>query len=154
MSRASDCNLMKLPKQNTLVVRVKTPIEKMPEHIGKSYEAIFKYMAEIGEYPCAVPFVIYHNMDFQNMDVEIGVVVSKKYEGKGDIKPGVIEESLVAQTMHLGTYRELEPTYDDLSKFVEDNKLKATGKAIEWYHNDWNHVSEEKLITTIMLLLS
>jgi hypothetical protein len=43
------------------------------------------YLKELDEYLAYVPYVAYHNMDMQNLDIEIGFPVAKELESKNDI---------------------------------------------------------------------
>ena len=55
-------------------------------HIGESYAKIAAYMGEKGVHPSGEPFVAYHNMDMQDLDVEIGFPIASPIPGKADIK--------------------------------------------------------------------
>jgi hypothetical protein len=48
------------------------------------------YPPEIGEYPAGMPFAAYNNLYINAMDVEAGFPVTRKLEGKADIKPSRI----------------------------------------------------------------
>ena len=48
-----------------------------------------------------MPFVIYYNLNMQDLDVEIGFPASKKIDDKDHVKASKIEASKFATTLHV-----------------------------------------------------
>ncbi|MFX0102390.1 MAG: GyrI-like domain-containing protein [Candidatus Hodarchaeota archaeon] len=147
------CEAIDKDAQPTLIVRTRTPVQELPNIIGKTYGEIFHYLGEIGEEAAGMPFVAYHNLDMQDLDVEIGVPVSKVLGEKGDIKAGEMAAGKYATCLHVGPYSEIEPAYNALSKWIGDNGFEATGVAYEVYLNDPREVGMENAETRILLPL-
>ena len=152
MPQLTECILINSPAQHTLTIRTTTSVEKLPELIGESYAKIGLYLAELGEFPADVPFVAYHNLDMQNLDVEIGFSVARKLAAQDDIKPGKIAASPMVFAMHQGPYREMKPTYDKMAQWIADNGYQPLGSAYEYYFNGPG-TPEPQLLTTIVMPL-
>jgi effector-binding domain-containing protein len=112
-----------------------------------------QYLEELKENPIGAPFVIYYNMDMQDLDIEIGFPVSKNLPDKDKIKSSEITAGKFASCLYTGPYTEISLAYDALTKWVEDNEYKTTGIAIETYLNDPREIPPEELKTEIEFLL-
>ena len=102
MPRISNFEILQKREQPTLFIRIKTKVENLPSLIGESYGKMEAYLKEIGEYLSEVPYVAYHNMDMQNLEVEIGFPVGKPLSGKEDIQAGFIPAGKVVFCMYRG----------------------------------------------------
>jgi effector-binding domain-containing protein len=152
MPRISEIVLLKTNEQPTMVVRTTTKVEKLPLVIGDSYRRIAEYLKELDELCADVPFVAYHNMDMQNLDVEIGFPVAKALPEKGDIKPGLIPAGKVVFCMYRGAYSNMAPVYGEMVKWITDNGHRPTGTCYEHYYNSPG-VPESELLTKIVMPL-
>jgi hypothetical protein len=56
-------------------------MENPPNIIGESYLKLVDYLNKLGEQPADMAFTAYYNFDMQNMDVEMGFLVSKPLPG-------------------------------------------------------------------------
>jgi len=81
-----NCELKEQPPQPALSVRTRAAVQDLPQLFGKVYGAIMQYLGELGEQPAGMPFAAYYNMDMQNLDVEIGFPVARKFAGKGEVQ--------------------------------------------------------------------
>jgi effector-binding domain-containing protein len=136
-------------EQDTMVVRVTTPVEQLPELMGPSYGKILEYLGPKGVQPSGPPFVAYHNMDMAALDVEIGFPVPSRQEGSGDVQPGKIPGGKVAVTMHTGPYNTIRESYAALSSFIQEQGLKMEAFCYEVYLNDPRETPPEALKTEI-----
>ncbi len=127
------CDLFDIPETHTLSIRTRTKVEDLPVLIGQSYGAIMQYMGELGEPVNQEPFVIYYNLDMQNLDVELGFPVSKTLPVKGEIKPSSLPAGPAARTTFTGPYSDMGPAYEELNAFIKDNGREPTGVAMEYY---------------------
>jgi effector-binding domain-containing protein len=103
----------------------------------------------MGENPAGAPFVVYYNMDMQNLDVEIGFPVSRSLSEQGNIQAGQIFGGKFATCLFIGPYSEVGSAYDALTKFVADKGFDPTGVAYEFYLNDPQTVKPAELQTQI-----
>jgi len=147
------CEVKEQTTQPTLAIRTRVSVQDLPQTLGEAYGAIAQYLGELGEQPAGPPFAAYHNMDMQNLDVEIGIPVSKKLAGRDDIQASEIPSGKAATCLHVGPYAEIEPAYTALSEWMKDNGYKATGVAYEIYLNDPEETPPQELQTQIVFPL-
>lgn len=87
---AYSCEIKEQAAQPVLSMRVRTPVQGLPQQLGRMFGAVAQYLGELGEQPAGPAFVAHHNMDMQNLDIEQGFPVSKPLPAKGEIQPGEI----------------------------------------------------------------
>lgn len=150
MPRVSSIEIIQQVTQPTLVVRTFTKLDHLPMLIGESYGKIVSYLNELDEKMTAVPFVAYHNLDMNNLDVEIGFPVAKSFPDKNDIKSSFIPESKAVFCMYRGSYHDTKPTYDELAKYIESSSYQSTGTVYEHYYNG-SDFPESELLTKIIM---
>jgi effector-binding domain-containing protein len=97
---------------------------------------------------------MYHNMDMNNLDVEIGFPVTQASGGSGRVKPGKLPGGKAAVTLHVGPYDKIGEAYDRLTAFVKEQGLKPLEVCYEFYLNDPVETPPEELKTEIYFPLS
>ncbi|MFW9894760.1 MAG: GyrI-like domain-containing protein [Candidatus Thorarchaeota archaeon] len=110
-------------------------------------------MGENGQTPAGVPFAGYFNLDMQNMDVEIGIPISKEIFEKEDMRISEIPAGKYASCMYIGPYDKIEPAYNALTEWIEENEYETSGIAYELYIDDPGSTPSEELRTQILFLL-
>lgn len=140
-------------EQPVLSVRTRTAMDNLKAELGKAYQAIYMYLGEIGENMAGAPFAAYYNMDMQDLDVEIGVPLSKPISGKAEVKQSVIPAGKQASCIYKGAYDQIGPAYEALTKWIGENGLTPTGVCYEFYLNEPGEVPENELLTKIVFLL-
>ncbi len=140
-------------KSNLSYPSARAALQDLPTALGRAYGAIAEYLEELGEPPSGAPFAGYYNMDMQNLDLEIGFPVAKQLTGRGEIQSGHIQEGKVATTIYTGPYNAIEPAYNALTAFIQDNGYEAIGVAYEFYLNDPSETPVEELQTRILFPL-
>ena len=83
-----------------------------------------------------VPYAAFYNMDMRDLDVEIGMPVSRELPGRGAIQSGHIPGGKAASGINTGPYRDMEPTYEALAQWMAERGLEPTGVAYEFYIDD------------------
>ncbi len=141
------------PARPVLSMRTVTAVEKLPQELGRAYMAIDAYLDELGEKPVDAAFAGYYNMDMQNLDVEIGFVMTKALPGKGEIKAGEIPAGRQVSCLYQGPYSEMEPVYNAMLQWIQENGCIPTGTAYELYYNSPLDVPESELLTKIIFPL-
>ncbi len=139
--------------QTSLVIRTRTSLQNLPETIGIAYGIIGKYIGEVNAKCTGVPFVIYYNMDLNDLDVEIGFPVAEKYAVKENIKSSEVPGGKVMMVTHIGPYNELEKTYKEAMAYISENKIATAGIVCESYPNDPGVTPPAELQTDIMFYL-
>lgn len=147
------CEIKEQTAQHTLAIRTRTSIGNLPVVLGKTFGEIAGYLGEMGQCPAGAPYVAYHNMDMNDLDLEIGFPVAKEMPGKGDIKASMIPGGKVATCMYQGPYEEMCVPYEALTKLVTESGYQATGIAYETYLNSPMDTQPSELQTLIMFPL-
>lgn len=150
MPRISPIEILKRSEQPFLSLRAQTSVEKLPFLIGSSFAKLQSYLEEINEVLADVPFVAYHNMDMENLDVEMGFPIAKTIPGKEDIFSLKIPEGKVLFCMYQGPYSEIEPTYREMLIWAEERNLKPINPFYEYYYNR-PETPTDKVLTKIIV---
>jgi effector-binding domain-containing protein len=145
----TDCEIKKQKAQPALATRQVTAVDKLPEVIGRTFGAIMAYLGELKKKPAGPPFVAYHNIDMQALDVEVGFPVHGKLPGKGELKATTIPGGEVATCMHTGPYEALKDTYDAFASWITQHGAVPVGVAYEYYLNAPDQVSKDQLKTRV-----
>jgi effector-binding domain-containing protein len=145
------CELIEQDPKDVLSIRTHCPVSELPQTLGKAYDAVMAYLAELGEQPGGAPFVGYFNMDMQNLDIEAGFPVARPLLGKGEIQPGTLPGGKVVSCLYTGPYSQIEPAYNALMAWFPANDCQPTGVAYEFYLNDPENTPEAELQTLITM---
>lgn len=137
--------------QPVMTIRMTTRLELLPQVIGESYLKIMAYLTEHGEQPVFAPVTIYHNLDMQNLDVEMGFPVARLLPEKGDIKARELPPGKVVSSIYKGPYSGMEHPYHEMSKWIGDNGYTPVGISYEYYFNSPQEVLESELLTKIVM---
>lgn len=141
-------------EQPVLSIKMITSVDELPMVIGEAYGKIYTYLGELGQGPVGMPFVGYLDMDMDNLNVEIGFPVAEKLPSKDNMEASLIPGGKKATCIHKGPYKELCNTYDQMSKWLMDNKMNPSGVVYEYYFNSPEEVPESELLTKIVFLLN
>ena len=150
MPRVSSIEISYKNEQPTLSIRTRTRVEGLPMLIGESYGKMAAYLKELGEFLSDVPYVAYHNMDMQDLDVEIGFPMPRALPGRDDMKAGSIPAGKFAFCIYRGPYAEIEPAYNEMIKWIGDNGYTPTDTSYEYYYNGPEFPESEMLTRIVM----
>lgn len=139
--------------QPVLSIRMQTNLEALPKVIGESYMKIIRYIAELGEQPADAPFTAYHNLDMQNLDVEMGFPISRSLAGQGEIQAGEIASGKVVSCMYKGAYANMKAPYNEMFEWIAEHGYQQSGVYYEFYYNSPADVPENELLTKIVMPL-
>ncbi len=142
-------------EQNTLYVRTTTPVAELPQIMGTIYGEIAEFMQKEGVPFTGPPFALYHNMDMQALDVEIGFPVPADSASRGNerVQAGKIPGGKVLAVLHTGPYSAMEETYTKAMAHIEKEGLKVMPWMYEAYLNDPGETPPEQLQTEIFFPL-
>ena len=144
------CERIEQTWQPTLVVRARTPVERISEVLGPAWGAIMAHAGTLGATPSGPPFVGYHNMDMRDLDLEIGLPFAEPVAGEGDVEPSEIPAGPALATMHVGPYDRIGEAYDALQAWLSEHGHVPAGPAYEHYLNDPHEVAPDELRTRIV----
>jgi len=137
----------------TLTVRLFTPATRLSETLGGIYGEIAGVVAQKGLTFTGAPYVMYYNMDMENLDIEAGFPVVGPLEEEGRVKSSSIPAGEMATALHKGSYESLEKTYNELAAFVKKEGREAEEFMYEEYLNSPDEVKPEELQTKIYFFL-
>lgn len=148
-----ECQVVDRPAQPTLVVRRRSTVQGLPQVLGPAWGAIAQYAGGMGMQPAGPPFVAYHNLDMQDLDLEIGFPFREKLPGEGEVEAGETPAGRAATCLHVGPYDRIHLAYDALQRWMEVNGHVPVGVAYEFYLNDPRSTSPDDLETQVVLPL-
>ncbi|MBI9105888.1 MAG: GyrI-like domain-containing protein [Spirochaetales bacterium] len=137
----------------TLTIRLFSPAIKLPEVLGGIYGEIAGLVTQKGLSFTGAPFVLYRNMDMENLDIEAGFPVAGTLEAAGRVKPSKLPSGEMATALHTGSYDSMEGTYNALTAFVKDKGRETEDFMYEEYLNSPDEVKKEELQTKIYFYL-
>ena len=101
------------------------------------YGALSKLIEKENLMMTNAPFAIYHKIDGENIDIEIGIPVNRVPENLGDnIMAGELKDGKYVHADHFGSYEELEKTHSFIQNWMEKRKFIMTGSPMEQYLTD------------------
>jgi effector-binding domain-containing protein len=107
----------------------------------------------MGVQPSGPPFVAFHSMDMQDLDIEIGFPFAQELKGEGEVLAGEIPGGKAAVCLHVGPYDQLRAAYEALQKWMEANGYTSSGVAYEFYRNDPQSTPAAELQTQVVFPL-
>ena len=147
------CQMTDRKVQPTLVVRTRASVQMLPQVLGRAWGSIMQYASRKGIGPSGPPFVGYHNMDMQNLDLEIGFPFPERVSGEGDVHAGELPGGKAATYLHVGPYDKVAVAYEALQKWMEANSHTPSGVAYEFYLNDPQTTPPAELQTQVVFPL-
>ena len=138
---------------DTLSVRMFTSLEDLPKNLGSIYGEIAQLFGADGITCAGAPFVVYYNMDMENLDIEAGFPVAGAVKDYGRVKRSKLPGGEQAVAQHRGPYDTLENTYTELSAFCKKQDRTPEDFMYEEYLNSPEEVPAEELLTNIYFIL-
>jgi effector-binding domain-containing protein len=136
-------------EQKTACIRARTPVSGLAREMGAAYGEIMMHLGKQGIQPAGAPYALYHNMDMNDLDVEMGFPVASPFTAAGRMTPGTIPGGRTAVGMHKGPYDQIEGTYKALAAFMQEQKVVPLGPAFEVYLNDPQTTKPQDLLTEV-----
>ena len=125
-----------MPEKLALMIRTKTSVQEMPSILGACFAEIIQYTKKKSVKEPIESFVIYHNMDMSNLDIDVGFTVVEKLPDKGRKKMSSIKSGKYAIALHEGPYETMSKTYDELNAFVKKEGYETDTWVYEVYLNN------------------
>lgn len=144
------CERIDLPGQPTLAVRSRAPVDQLNVVLGPLWGKVMAHASSLPATPAGPPYVAYHNMDMQDLDLEVGFPFGEALPGSGDVVAGEIPAGPAVQTIHRGPYENISEGYVALRSWLEEHGHEPAGPAYEHYLNDPAEVAPEELLTRLV----
>ncbi len=147
------CEIREYVASPALTIRLAVRASDIARVFDEGYASIAHHLDSLGKTPLGPPFAVYHTMDMEHLDVEFGFPVEDGTEGRDAIMASLTPSGKAASCLYIGPYEEVEPAYDALMKWIDDNGLQTTGVAYEIYLNDPGSTPADFLKTQVSLFL-
>lgn len=144
---------------DTMVVRLTTPVSELSTIMGRVYGAIWGRLQSQGLVSSGPPFALYHNMDMEALDVEIGFPIAPGdvenaraatgQAGPDTVALGTIPGGRVVSEIHAGSYETIGETYGAMSAYMGEQGLQPAAWVYEFYLNSPQDTAPEDLKTEI-----
>lgn len=137
----------------SLSIRKTTTADRLPLEIKEAYAVITSYVRDLGVENPGRAYVAYHNMDMQNLDVEMGFATTSVFPGYGDINAETIPAGRKVSFLHKGPYREMGRGYSAANAWMKEHGYLPGKVVYEFYLNSPEAVPESELMTKVEFLL-
>lgn len=127
-------------------------MENLIKAIDTGYEKIMRAVSEQGAQPIGAPYCAYMNSneDFTVCDIELGLPIDRAISPNDDVYMSQTAGGKAVIATHQGAYASLEPTYNALMEYLQENQLESTGVYYDSYLNDPLDTPEENLLTQVI----
>jgi effector-binding domain-containing protein len=124
-----EVTVKEVAEQAVLSVRFKTTLADIGDSVGQAYGAIFSLMGTTGTRPAGPPFMLYHDEELkeEDMDLEACVPVEGNAVGGEGVVARMLSGGRFASTMHTGPYNEIGEAYQALVLWIRENDLESAG---------------------------
>jgi effector-binding domain-containing protein len=124
-----------VPTQRVATLRERVPAAAIGQAFGEGLAEVTRATELAGAEIDGLPFAIYHRMDPQEVDVEIGFPILGQVE-EGRVHTTTLEGGHVVCTVHMGPYEEVGRAYDALTRWVDLHGERVVGPSREVYLNE------------------
>jgi len=143
-------NLYEQPEQYVLTIRNMINFNDYPIVAGQAYQKIMDYAAKEELLLSGGPFVCYHNVDLEHLDVEMGFPIAKKVIGADDIVGNTIPAQKVVSGIFLGPYGDSDRLMEEMMQWIKEHNLEQKEQIYHYYLNDGDR-PESEFLTRIVI---
>lgn len=135
---ASACSLETTTKIHTATIRVTCAADKVSATLASILPEVGAAIRTQGARMASPPFTRYHRIDTEarTIDLEAGIAVHEPMHDAGRVKAGALPAGKAAMTWHVGSYHELQKSYDRLEAWMKARELAPAGGFWEIYWTD------------------
>lgn len=112
-----------------LSIRRRAPVAALLETMAAASSTLFRYLKEIGTVPSGPWFTLYHNADYNDVEVDIEVCVptSHPLPSRGEVRQGSFPAQTQAWTVHEGPYERIGQAYRALQSWLDEHGYAPAG---------------------------
>lgn len=135
---AKTCKLETLSAQPVASIRLEIDASQVSATLATLLPEVGRALAGQHAEFAGPPFSRYHSIDTARgkIDLEAGIPVKAPIQASGRVKPSELPGGRAAMTWHVGSYHELQKSYDRLGAWLAQEKLIARGGFWEIYWTD------------------
>lgn len=116
------------------------------KEIDKLFSKVYEKAGKAGVRPADAPITIYHSKVFDPDSTEMEVAVPI---AEADKATRMLAGGKFAMAVHIGPYSQLNQTYTDIAKWIEENGHIMSGAPFEIYYNNPQDTPVEDLKTEV-----
>ncbi|MDU5336409.1 GyrI-like domain-containing protein [Enterococcus sp.] len=146
MTKIAAITVKQLPEQHLLTIRKTIAFfEEYAEFMGNAVDIIQRQIEKNGALPSSGPIVCFHNIDLDELDVEIGFVTPRRIDATDETHSVTLPIRTIATTIDRGTYEKQDPTLEALMKWIPEHGYETTGGIYYHYLNGEDQPQNEFL---------
>lgn len=134
--KPGEFTVTKVEPQPVASVRVTCAESDISRTLASILPEVMGHVTAVGADMAGPPFSRYHARKDGKVDLEAGIPVKKKIEGKGRIQAGELPGGETAIGWHFGQYHDLAKTYGQLEAWMKSQSLESRGGMWEVYWTD------------------
>ncbi len=117
-------------------IRTKCTMSEMGPTIAALYPEVMAHLNATGVGITGTPFLRYHVVNGDELDVEAGMPVAKRIVEEGRVKNSELPGGKVVVAWHVGPYEKLPAAHEALKAWVTAHRLTSRGGPWEVYWTD------------------
>jgi effector-binding domain-containing protein len=135
---ATRCALETRAPQPVASVRLVIDASAVSATLATTLTEVMAALTEQGAEMSGPPFSRYHAIDEARgtIDLEAGIPVKAAIRASGRVQPSALPGGRAAMTWHIGSYHQLQESYDRLEAWIAGEKLAKRGGFFEIYWTD------------------
>ncbi len=131
-----ECAIEEIAAQPVLSIRVTSAADAVEKTLATLIPEVLGVMTEMGGEMAGPPYCRFHTMDADKVDLEAGMPLKKKVDGKGRVKATELPAGKTATTWHIGTYDSVAKSQARLAAWLKEKSLQTAGGHWEVYWTD------------------
>lgn len=135
-SKRGECTIESVVAQPILSIRAKVPQKDISKHLAQVLPELYNHIVKKDGKMVGPPFSRHHGTEGELVDLEAGFPLKEKMASEGRVMASELPGGKCAITWHVGPYDKLPTSYALLEKWMEQQKLKASGGPWEIYWTD------------------
>jgi effector-binding domain-containing protein len=96
---------------------------------------LLTYLEGAGQQSIGPPYARLLSFEAEEAEIEAGVPVDQPIPGEGPIEAGELPGGSVASTVHLGPYNGLGAVHEEITRWMSERGLRASGSPWEVYES-------------------
>lgn len=125
--------LVKAEAQPVAYIRTRCAQADLPKVIGGSYGKIMQHLGKMRVQPACAPYAAYHNLDMEDLDVEMGFPIPEEVAPGGDVLFRVMPAGSQIETVYKGPYSGMMEAYSQMQAWMDKNGYEVAGPVFEYY---------------------
>ncbi len=151
MSRISEIRIKQTPPCYTVSVRKTINFaEEYAAFFEEALSSIDAYLDSHDVLTSSPPLTCFHNMNLEQLDVEVGYHTSRETPNEGKISCQSYEPCMVVSAIDMGPYEQQDPTLMDLFAYIKQHDLEMSGPICYYYLNEPNRPESEYLTQMVI----